>query len=60
MADMEAAQGALGRRYLAEQGLRSLRANVEFLDGDFGNVYLDNARPYGMKRAHLPFLSLEF
>ena len=48
MADMEAAQGALGRRYLAEQGLRSLRANVEFLDGDFGNVYLDNARPYGM------------
>jgi hypothetical protein len=28
--------------------LRSLRANVEFLDGDYGNVYLDNARPYGM------------
>ena len=28
--------------------LRNLRANVELLDGDFGNVYLDNARPYGM------------
>jgi hypothetical protein len=28
--------------------LRSLRANVEFLDGDYGNVYLDNARPYAM------------
>jgi hypothetical protein len=31
-----------------ETVLRSLRANIEFLDGDFGNVYLDNARPYGM------------
>jgi len=28
--------------------LRSLRANVEGLDGDYGDVYLDNARPYGM------------
>jgi hypothetical protein len=28
--------------------LRSLRANVEGRDGDHGDVYLDNARPYGM------------
>jgi hypothetical protein len=32
----------------ADTVLRSLRANVEFLEGDYGNVYLDNARPYGM------------
>jgi hypothetical protein len=28
--------------------LLSLRANVESRDSDFGDVFLDRARPYGM------------
>jgi hypothetical protein len=31
-----------------ETVLRSLRANVEYDDGEYGMVYLDNARPSGM------------
>jgi len=38
----------VGHQVDADTVLRSLRANVEFLDGNYGNVYLDNARPYGM------------
>ena len=38
----------VGHQVDTDTVLRSLRANVEFLDGDYGNVYLDNARPYGM------------
>ena len=38
----------VGHQVDTDAVLRSLRANVEFLDGDYGNVYLDNARPYGM------------
>ena len=38
--------------------LLSLRANVESRDGDFGDVFLDRAKPHGMSERDVSFLSI--
>ena len=38
--------------------LLSLRANVRIRDSDFGDVFLDRAKPHGMSERDVPFLSI--